>query len=893
MERTELLQQLKQPRLIADLAAGAIAVLGLFGCFSETQVTKNLSLAALMAGVGTLGANTAIASLYAEIAANVLDKELSRHGHALQLSESHVTELTNKVEEWKAFWGQKYQEFEALNLRLLQTQTALATAQQEATEAHHYTDLLQASIDRLEAQIDSLNEQGEQERQRGKALQRQLTEAQTALTAALSDVEESRRHMNALQTRFDALVSTQQQERQQFHHAFESLAISVKQSMSEAVMEYRDRLLSAIESSARQRPGEYRDRLLKGAKESASQTDIVPQLQRLAGEVKHVAGDHLNHIANLSHFSDPQSFLKEAFSLLQQEFEELSALKVKYRNTLNTGDKLIFYSEIANHQTEADRLRLELNQFQQNFILRSQHEAILSEFRVKKDEAFQSVVEQAEALEIELNGDTDQYVQKLLNQIDLATREIAKLKEQIETLRQPHNFNPATREDLRMGNQIIKYFWMHGILLDRAGSDYRKHEATLQFHTDRNPRLILPADLNEHADKLPQVTRCLNKPEFKYDSETGLMSVWVQLSQKPPVDTAAVLKTVGTAEDFLKYLSCNPISYRIIGDKGRGKTPLMAVMVSHFLKTGGRKGNVPNGMKMPKLLVGVSYPNADFSQKDKGRYPLEPFLFARNDEQCKKAIGSIYQDYQRRRDPAMSQLVDQFFQLWVIDEADNTLDFSAEGSASKMRSIFNDGGHGNTGWIFAGQSVNTRVLKGWTNDDRKKSVEIILEAAKIKAWANEYGSDYYGEDRLKSMLANVDAIRSAIEKENEAIGDEAKRLRLALVADPISPKLFLLPNLDSVDFDVEAYGSVRIEADAVLAAGGAAMTMGDSSNPDSAVAATLPADPFRGGRCPKCETGILSKVKSSRGSRYYVCDTCGKSTSESVLAAQSSINSAE
>ncbi|MBD1860073.1 MULTISPECIES: hypothetical protein [Trichocoleus] len=323
----------------------------------------------------------------------------------------------------------------------------------------------------------------------------------------------------------------------------------------------------------------------------------------------------------------------------------------------------------------------------------------------------------------------------------------------------------------------------------------------------------------------------------------------------------------------------------MVADKGRGKTPLMAVMVAHFLKIGGRKGNVPNGMKMPKLLVGVSYPNAGFSQKDKGRYPLEPFLFARNDEQCKKAIAQIYQDYQMRRDPTKGEFVDHFFQLWVIDEADNTLDFSAEGSASKMRSIFNDGEHANIGWIFAGQSVNTRVLKGWTNDDRKKSTEIILEAAKIRAWAEEYGSDYYSSDRLKSLLANVDAIREVIEKENAPIGDEAKRLRIALVADSISPKLFLLPSFDSAEFDLETYLEVRRKADGILAVSGAAKAASNAANPDSAVAATLPASDYVVVGCLKCKGGILSRVKTSRGSKYYVCDTCGKSTSENLLRA--------
>ncbi|WP_448596627.1 hypothetical protein [Thermoleptolyngbya sp.] len=886
-ERAELLQQLKQPKLIAELAAGAIAVLGLFGCFHQSPPVKTLSLSALLAGLGTLAGNAAIASLYAETAANVLDKELFRHGQALQLSESHVTELTNKVEEWQVFWEQKH-------LQLLQTQKALAAAQQEATEAHHYADLLQSSIDSLEVRISSLSEQEEKERQRGKALQQELSQVQASLTAAQAEAEDSRRHVDALQKRLDALISAQQQERQQFHRAFEALTVSVKKSMSDAVVEYRDRLLSAIESSARQRPGDYRDRLLRGAKESSPQTsDLLPQLQRLAGEVKHVAGDHLTHIANLPHLSDPQSFLKEAVSLLQQEFEELSALKVKYRNTLNTGDKLIFHSEISKQQTEVDKLRLELEQLRQDSIPRSQHEAILSEFKIKKDEVFQSMVEQVEALENDLNGDTDSYIQKLLNQIDLATREIANLKSRVEELSQPLTFRPATRDDHRMGNVIIEYFYRNGggIILDRAGSDYHKHEATLSFHLDRNPRIIVPKDLNDHAEKLVPLVHCLNVPQFEYDSESGLMKVRLQLTQKPPIDTAAVLKSVGTAQDFLKYLSSNPISYRLIGDKGRGKTPLMAIMVSHLLKIGGRKGNVPNGMRMPKMLVGVSYPNADFSQKDKGRYPLEPFLFARNDEQCKKAIALIYQDYQMRRDPAMSDLVDNFFQLWVIDEADNTLDFSAEGSASKMRSIFNDGGHGNIGWIFAGQSVNTRVLKGWTNDDRKKSVEIVLEAAKIKAWANEYGSDYYGEERLKATIANVEAVREVIEKENESICDEAKRLRLALVADPISPKLFLLPSFDSVDFDLEAYSEVRREADGILArTNSKVFHFASSLISQSQVAAsdsTIPGNPLESpyvGVCPICPNcGTKSsdrKGKPEAGKQRYFCRNpkCSKKT---------------
>jgi predicted RNA-binding Zn-ribbon protein involved in translation (DUF1610 family)/ADP-ribose pyrophosphatase YjhB (NUDIX family) len=865
MERAELLQQLKQPKLIADLAAGAIAVLGLFGCFHQSQPIKTLSLSALIAGVGTLAGNAAIASLYAETAANVLDKELFRHGQALQLSESHVTELTNKVEEWKVFWGQKHQEIEAFNLRFLQTQKALATAQQDATEAHHYADLLQSSIDNLEAQISSLSEQEEQERQRGEALQQKLSQAQTSLTAAHAEAEESRSHVDVLQKRFDTLVSAQQRERQQFQRAFEALAVSVKQSMSDAVVEYRDRLLSAIESSSRQRPDDYRDRLLRGAKASNPQTsDLLPQLQRLAGEVKHVATDHLTHIANLPHFSDPQSFLKEAVSLLQQEFEELSALKVKYRNTLNTGDKLIFHSEISKQQTEVDKLRLELEQFRQDSIPRSQHEAILSEFQVRKDEAFQSVVEQAEALETELNQETDSYVQKLLNQIDLATREIARLKEQVDDLRKPHNFNPATRDDLRIGNQIIEYFWLHGIILDRAGSDYRKHEAVLHFHTDRNPRLVLPGELNEHADKLPQVLRCLNTPKFDYDSESGLMSVKLALSRKPPIGAEDVSRLWKSKSQFEK-LASQWIRVRVIGGSEAGKSPTAENIAVCLLKAHPGKVKLSN----PQY----------HSRKNYWSIPVTWTFHKESIEGMKEVAERV-----EKRSSGLEGFEE--FVLYMFDEIDST--FVKHKSASQyVLSAVKQASHQNLGMVFIGQNANASEYPGMDRSDFENCVNVHIGGNAKHAIVNSNMSS-----ELKSELQNqYDKLMEFCEAKNAELSldrTDPQAYRFALVIEPQRKPYFIeLPYFGCYTFDqVSAVEAVGVTEASNLQPSASSCIL-EAANPDSAVASEMASAPYIGVGCPKCSEGILSRTKKNRGSLLYVCDSCGKSTSESVLSAQS------
>lgn len=865
MERAELLQQLKQPKLLADLAAGAISVLGLFGCFHQSQPIKTLSLSALIAGVGTLAGNAAISSLYAETAANVLDKELSRHGSALSLSESHVTQLTNKVEEWKVFWTQKHQEFESLKLHLLQSQKALTAAQAEEAEAQHYAEFLQTSIDNLEAQIGSLREQAEQDRQRGENLQLQLSQAQTALSTAQAKAEESRFHVDALQKRFDALISAQQQERQQFHRAFEALAVSVKQSMSDAVVEYRDRLLSAIEGSSRQRPGDYRDRLLKGVKETASPTaDIVPQLQRLAGEVRHVAGDHLSHIANLPHFSDPQSFLREAVSLFQQEFEELPALKVKYRNTLNTGDKLIFYSEIAKHQTEADRLKLELNQFQQDFIPRSQHEAILSEFQVKKDEAFRSVVEQAEALESELNQDTDSYVQKLLNQIDLATREIARLKEQVDELQKPHNFNPATRDDLRMGNQIIEYFWLHGIILDRAGSDYRKHEAVLHFHTDRNPRLVLPGELNEHADKFPQVLRCLNTPKFDYDSESGLMSVKLALSRKPPIGAEDVSRLWKSKSQFEK-LASQWIRVRVTGGSEAGKSPTAENIAVCLLKAHPGKVKLSN----PQY----------HSRKNYWSIPVTWVSHKESVEGMKELAERV-----EKRSSGLEGFEE--FVLYMFDEIDST--FVKHKSASQyVLSAVKQASHQNLGMVFIGQNANASEYPGMDRSDFENCVNVHIGGNVKHAIVNSNMSS-----ELKSELqSQYDKLMEFCEAKNAELSldrTDPQAYRFALVIEPQKKPYFVeLPYFGCYAFDqvtvVETMGATKASS---LQPSASDLIL-EAVNPDSAVASRMVSAPYIGVGCPKCSEGILSRTKKNRGSLLYVCDSCGKSTSESVLSAQS------
>lgn len=803
MERAELLQQLKQPKLIADLVAGSIAVLGLCGCFSESQFTKNLSLAALMAGVGTLAANSAIANLYAECALNAMDKELTRHGSALELSESHVTDLTNKIEDWKTFWQQQQQHVEALKLKLAQEQAALVEVRTENGELNRHAALVEASVE-------------------------------------------------ALQQRIEALTAQQERDRQQVHASVETLAVGVKTTMAEAVTEYRDRLTDSIEATIRLR------------------TELAPTLKQLAAEVKHVAADHLNHVARLTHSSDLKTFFVEALKLLQQELEELSALKVKYRNAINTGDKLRYQSQIEakdsaikTQEAKTQQLQQDLARFQSNFIPRSQHEAILSEFQIKKDAVFNGLAQQAEALETELNGDTDAYIQKLLSQIDLATREIASLKGQVEELRQPHNFNPATRDDLRMGNQIIEYFWLHGILLDRAGSDYRKHEAVLHFHTDRNPRLILPSELNEHADKLPQVLRCLNTPKFDYDSESGLMSVKLALSRKPPISAEDVSRLWKPKSQFEK-LAAQWIRVRVTGGSEAGKSPTAENIAVCLLKA--HPGNVK--------LSNPQY----HSRKNYWTIPVTWVSHKESVEGMRELADRV-----EKRSTGLEGF--EAFVLYLFDEIDST--FVKHKSASQyVLSAVKQASHQNLGMVFIGQNANASEYPGMDRSDFENCVNVHIGSNAKHAIENSHMSS----DLKSELQKQSDKLLEFCEAKNSELSiDRAdpQAYRFALVIEPQKKPYFIeLPYFGSYTFDQVQTVETMDATQASSLQPSASTRIPEAANSDSNVASRMASTPYVGVGCPKCKDGILSRTKKNRSSLLYICDTCGKSTSEGVLSTQ-------
>ncbi|MBD2016085.1 hypothetical protein H6F96_19195 [Microcoleus sp. FACHB-53] len=207
------------------------------------------------------------------------------------------------------------------------------------------------------------------------------------------------------------------------------------------------------------------------------------------------------------------------------------------------------------------------------------YEAALNEFRTDFSTRFDTTHQFALALEGQTQED-DKFVQTILARMQ-------ELEAKIHQLSKPLRYLNATRSDMVIANIIIGYFERLGFILDRAGTDYRGYEATLEFITDRTGRLVLASELNEHSERLQPLTHVLNQLEFKLEPETGLMTLLVRWGNKPAANSSEqALRLISPLADVVKRLieglSHKP-TIRIMGATGEGKGVMARYLLSQIL----------------------------------------------------------------------------------------------------------------------------------------------------------------------------------------------------------------------------------------------------------------------------------------------------------------------
>jgi hypothetical protein len=385
--------------------------------------------------------------------------------------------------------------------------------------------------------------------------------------------------INTLNTKVSALTQDLNQLPQLSQH-IESLTqqIASKDNLIEKVTDELDRCLEiarvAVEESLEEW-GEKLESLVTTRKERYPKLD--ERLTTLLDEAKEIIDTYGGKLKSTPNKWDS---LGDLLSLYYCANTDLSNVKTKIIQAIS---KLMNLEA----QLELQELSEVLEDWESaNLVPRDKLEAIiknyeaaLNEFRLDFSRRFDDTYKFAVALEGQTQDD-DKFVKGILGKVQ-------ELEAKIHHLSKPITYPGATRTDMRIANIVIAYFERLGVVLDRAGSDYRGYEATLEFITDRTGRLVLASELNEHSEYLQGHTHVINKPEFKLDAETGLMTLLVRWANKPAVNATEQTKRILTPLDevvakIVANLSHKP-TIRIMGATGEGKGVMARLLLSRTL----------------------------------------------------------------------------------------------------------------------------------------------------------------------------------------------------------------------------------------------------------------------------------------------------------------------
>jgi predicted RNA-binding Zn-ribbon protein involved in translation (DUF1610 family) len=517
-------------------------------------------------------------------------------------------------------------------------------------------------------------------------------------------------------------------------------------------------------------------------------------------------------------------------------------------------------AKLTNQQTQLELQEVEeiLQQWQTaNLVPRDKlehiienYEAALNEFRVEFSSRFDATHQFALALEGQTQED-DKFVKNLLTKMQ-------ELEGKIHHLSKPIKYLGATRQDMKVANIIIGYFESLGVILDRAGSDYRGHEATLEFITERTGRLVLADELNQHSDRLQAFTHVLNVPRFQLDSESGLMTVVVQFHKKPKADVKDIERLWIPAVKFEQTVK-GWSRVRLTGGSESGKSPTAENLAVAILK---------NRPGVPKLYN----PQYD-SVKNYWTLPVE----GTSHTDSEKGIASLAKQVDARANGEESKDV---FELSIFDEVDSTMSHTKGKKAAiggNVNFIIKQASHQNLGAIFIGQNANVSEYPGMDRSDWNSAVNVHIGANAYDAIQN---SNRFTSDEVSRLKQTADRITEFCNDKNTELGlekNDPQAYRFALVIEPNKKPYFIeLPAFGTYTFDqLQQHQHTTLVME---------MATPDTSkqSPEALKTGISSASPldiqsgYVGSGCPGCGSANRVKAGKYQGRQRYQCKECGK-----------------
>jgi len=467
-------------------------------------------------------------------------------------------------------------------------------------------------------------------------------------------------------------------------------------------------------------------------------------------------------------------------------------------------------------------------------------------------------------------------IDEVCTSLDDYKRMYAIAQQNILELKKPLHFTGNT-EAVKRANKIIDYLW--------NTQEYRCDRVEIKEGRSEDVIWLFFHNLNEHSANYKQVLnsetvkneiqaelRLKSFPAFGFDADRWMLHCTLQHSAKERTSKEDIKKLWKSSEQFLE-LAGEWQRIRITGGSESGKSPTARNVIYAMLVA--RSGQV-------KLYDPQS-------NSVKNHWAIE-------------AIGKSHKESVN----GLAELASRMDQdvvdddIHVFDEIDSTIE--ADSSTTKsIKAIVKQASHKTIRCAFIGQNANASNYRGMQRTDFNNVVNLHIGSNVYDAITNSNLSQKT-KDRLTQI---ADKLTEYCDAQNEALGKMATgqdadvdAYRFAVVMEPQKLPYFIeLPDFgkyrikevlrDNTESNSTASqaaraaiaGSNAANADSSVAASAAQ----ESPTADSTVAATLPAVPFFGADCICCQTGRYTKTKSSRGVKYYTCNTCGKSKSENVL----------
>ncbi|WP_138506536.1 hypothetical protein [Nostoc sp. PA-18-2419] len=659
------------------------------------------------------------------------------------------------------------------------------------------------------------------------------------------------------------------------------------------------RLLNDAETKNKQ-AGETLHKIIREFERSKSKlANATSLLESLKDELKEAR----NTINSLGHSKLENTGL---IAQLQARLNELStqsqkdAQRIEYLESETEQWEFNFKTQV---ETEANK-RFQVAKSHELEKIYTEHDSITSEamqlFRrlqswsEKVHHGHQSKAEIIKSLASSYNENLDEVVeaiaherQNYLLQIELLNERVGQLQQQLlGDLVEPVYGDFGFDINGKIANEIARILFTDIRLALNVKGFHVKPDGVVDvgygYSRSVHPKAIVEA-ISKHSEVLVKKLGLFKITSVRKLEITDCIVVSYRV--EPAIKADEIRLMLGTADEFINYVVSHPIRYRLIADPGMGKTPTSAVMISEILKAGCTRGNTGKGERVPHTLVNVSYPGAVGSLKDSS-YPLDIFLQYGDTTAAIKSFEDCLDDGRFRiHNPNFAA---NYFQIWVWEELDNTLNSSSEPyeTGENFKKILKQFGHNNIGWIVSGQSVMTKQIPGFTNDDRSLFTEIIIGIPKIRHYLNTYGKGKNSESNLAKLTRNLDAIEEYIDHKNELVTDDARLLRVALIVDSRSPKLYFLPNLDKVSFNYQEIDQTKRLARVAKSSGTSDTFLARSTSNASTVSADtmvgLPPISTIGGNhqsgtsphCPHCGSANLKRQNDNR----YRCCECKKRT---------------